>query len=333
MLFKTRKRMLREITRNQRHFYIPRFTWETWKTYKDEVSKTEKHSPGTLENYKTEVMPENILEFILKNAINLENAKIKNISDVTISVVPCGQHYADYVKKCGSSTFFSPELIHNFAKEYTDQLYDYAKEEQLTTAISEKILPIAIFLDEDQKRGHIILDADTRNGLQDYLNSIYSDADVFLPGYITTDDQLTSSTIYPLAEYYYSERKRALLGALEEQSFTNEDRRRGFTVVYVPFFVKEKISSLDFNLRDFTEKNLKYKSLIPIFEMNEKDFSHYNLNNESVIDFLETQIKTMIQKSICNQGFRNCIIPCILTSSDISTQKELLYNTIAATFS
>ena len=268
------------------------------RTYRYTYCAWQKEYPNKSQlDFEKTILPDNLLEFLYKLAELTNQEKIdKNgnlpiTEDMKFSVVPIDKNYYKWVEdnKRIDNILTKNEYCKNLDN---DTIYKLMEENGWTEEYS--ILGIPIYMIntgmKEIKKTDFKLEQELKQNLTLYLENIYGEGNVFLPGYILTQNDFFNNErdFLQLAKLYFKQNTNVKFIKFEEQIFQNSK-----ALIYplvLPFAIKRTYNSAVLCLFDLL-KDIKFT---PMLSLTSEGLKRYNIELENFKDTpMFSEIRTM----------------------------------------
>lgn len=275
-----------------------RYTYEPWK--KLNPNKTQL-------DYEKVICPNNLFDFFTKTII-LFKEKFTLSPDVTFAIVPIDDAYYKWLddnKKMDNDV--NKNLYVNSLSD--EQIYERMKAngwDEEYEVVGIPVYAINSKLEERTKTSYKLEDK-TRRQLIEYLSKIYGEDNIYMPGYILTQNDFFKGerNFVQMAKLHFKDNTNVRFIEWEEQRYSNK-----VALIYplvIPFAIKRTYESARLNF----DKLLSDVKFTPIVSITKEGLEKFGIEQKS---FKETDV----YKDIINYlGDKTIVMESIVRSVDI----------------
>ena len=283
-----------------------RYTYEPWK--KLNPNKTQL-------DYEKIICPNNLFDFLTKTVI-LFKEKFTLPDDMTFAIVPIDDAYFKWLddnekidndvnKNLYVNSLSDEEIFERMKANGWDEEYEVVGIP--VYAINSKL--------EEIKKTNYKIEADVKEELIDFLSNIYGRENVYVPGYILTQNDFFKGErdFIQMAKLHFKKNTNVRFTDWEEQRYSNK-----VALIYplvLPFAIR----------RNYTSARLNFNELLcdvkftPIVSITKDGLSKFNIESE---DFKNTKVFEKIKEYL---GPKTIIMESVVRSCDIpSVNRQIL---------
>ena len=270
-----------------------RYTYETWK---------KENKTGTQLDYERMVYPNNLFMFLTKFINGLGSKFIIN-NETQYSFVPIDKHYFKWLEENNKTD--SLKTKGEYCQSLTDdEIYELMKENEWDEEYEIVGIPLYAINSklEEIAKTYYKIEPELKEDLNNYLENIYGQGNVFIPGYILTQNDFFQDErdFIQIAKLHFKKNTNVRFIKWEEQRYNNK-----VALIYplvIPFAIKRQYLNARLNLEEL---------LCPVVSLTSSGLK--NLGIESC-DFKATETYKKIKEYF---GEQTIIMESVVRSADI----------------
>ena len=277
-MFFNKKKKQKEITPRPEVIRTYRYTYPIWQKEYPNKSKLD---------YEATIIPDNLLDFLYKLAEITSQDKIdKNgnlpiTNDMKFSVIPIDDNYYKWLDD--NKRIDNVLTKNEYCQKLDDgTIYKLMKENGWTEEYSVVGIPIYMINTgmKEIKKTNFKLEKELKENLITYLENIYGEDNIFLPGYILTQNDFFNGErdFVQLAKLHFQQNTNVRFIKFEEQIYQNKN-----ALIYpyvLPFAIKRTYDSALLNLFDLLQ-DIKFT---PMLSLTSEGLKRYNIELENFKD-------------------------------------------------